>query len=55
MFTFRPKKTRDNFELVIGLGVGVPLFFITLLVIAICIVLIAKKRRKYESSFSEDR
>ncbi|XP_060592999.1 uncharacterized protein LOC132747595 [Ruditapes philippinarum] len=38
-------RTTDNFALVIGLGVGIPLFFIALLILAVCIVYVTKRKR----------
>ncbi|XP_060592331.1 uncharacterized protein LOC132747038, partial [Ruditapes philippinarum] len=52
-----PTKTSDNFPLVIGLGVGVPLFLITALVIAIIIIYAVKnnKKKRYHTEEFNDR
>ena len=43
---FRTVQTSDNFALVVGLGVGIPLFFIAVLIITIIIIYFIKMRKK---------
>ncbi|XP_053372780.1 uncharacterized protein LOC123559692 [Mercenaria mercenaria] len=44
-------KTTDNFALVIGLGVGIPLFFIAVLIIAVCILYVTKRNRHHRYGY----
>jgi len=48
-------KTSDNFGLVIGLGVGIPLFLLAALIVAIVIVLWVRNKRKARYSYDDDR
>lgn len=54
---FRPVRTRDNFGLVIGLGVGIPFFLLTITIITTIIVISVRNKRKsrYHDEHNYDR
>ena len=44
----------DNFALVIGLGVGIPMFFIAILVVAVFVIYATRTRKKRRHYTAED-
>ena len=54
IFFFLTNAADDDFKLIVGLGVGFSLFFLTVLVVILIVVYIRIQRRKKEGSLSSD-
>ena len=54
IFFFLTYAADDDFKLIVGLGVGFSLFFLTVLVVILIVVYIRIQRRKKEGSLSSD-
>ena len=44
----------DNFYLIIGLGIGIPVFFLTILIVAILFIYARKVRKRQQRHTSEE-